>query len=277
MHKIYFFIGYLCGTAAGVAAEQILPVNSASVVDWIVTGAQKADLVEAPSLVLPPGAQLSRSFDTGLLVVRLRTTVPFGVAGDNIPTVEAGPVGLAFVQDNAGPQLMLVLGNSAAIPLPFLVKPETSESRTAVVDLELSFERSTGAVTVTSSEETKHYTVEPSIAPVEVVISAGAQDPFPLSVLTVSVVLPDVAAVFGKPARAPGEEARPSDSTLGLENRAATPLLPEFGGEGGGPASQRSKPAPRTGNALLEVYSVPSMPRGRVETVRAAVLHAKKS
>jgi|ERR1035437_9239813 hypothetical protein len=278
--KKFTFVLCLFSIVAGLqAGEQTLQVTPQSLDDWAVTGADKSTVSQAAALAVPAGAQLWRRFDVDRVVVQFKAQPVFGAAAEDFPTLEAGPAALVFSREGTEGQVVLVMGDTPPVLLPFPIKLNIDGSSVGPVDVQLAYERTTGNVVVAGFGQELHYVTGTSTTPVEVVISAGAHAALALQNLTVRLVTPDGAN--GDAVDATKDVANANGSAPNATSLKAKTKVAQWATEKGGttpPADTTDKkPSGQSGNSTLEIYTPASVRHGRVDAVRAAVVQAKKS
>lgn len=259
------------GGALRVGAQTIM-VTPQTLNGWVVTGADKSALSQATELTLPPGAQLSRLFEANIVVVQFNAQPVFGATGENFTSLAVGPAALVFARDGTDGQLVLVMGDTTVVPLPFTVKLNVDGSSVEPVDVQLAYDRSTGIVIVAGFGQTLQYSGEPSTEPVEVAITSGADDALTLQNLDVLVVAPNTAIDNAKNGAQTQTDAnsgtaagRASGKQPSVEQLVAVALGLNTTGN-----STDQKPPAQGVRSTLEVYTPPAV-RHRAAAVLKAV------
>ena len=89
----------LLGCSTALCSAQIkITVTPQSLIDWTVAGADQLTISAAPSLALPAGAQLARTFAGRDLAVKLTSRPQFGLTPADAPVLEIGAADLVFAQ-----------------------------------------------------------------------------------------------------------------------------------------------------------------------------------
>jgi hypothetical protein len=269
MHKL-FFPSVLFLSAGGLTAgEQIEPVTPASLAGWSFTGSDSAPNPGDEHLSLPPNAQLARSFVTTELAVKLVTRPVFSAEPANWPILEIGQSALIFRRKGNDGELALAWDENAPVSLPFTI--ELDDDGHSAEPLTLLFTRR-GAVTVRLNGQSLTVPAAPlSGAPVQVVISAGASDPWTLEsmavVLTTAENPPDAPVIPAEPGASAGPEA-----LLARRRLVAAGLIPEFSFTLPSDLTAPSEPpgmAEKRAPNALEVFTPPSVRQGRADVIRA--------
>ena len=259
------------------AGEQVVAVTPQTLAGWAVTGAGKASLDQASVLTLPAGAQLSRRFDADSVTVQFKAQPVFGATPEDYLILEAGPAALAFVRDGSNGQLVLAIGDSTVLPLPYAVKLNSDGSSVDPVELQLTYDRATGGVVVTGFGQTLQYSGTPGAKPMRVVLTSGADAALTLQTLEVLLVTPEVASGDGRggaSSQSASANGTAADSTFGrtasVDQRVAEALRPAAGGDSPG-----TSPSANGGRQALEIFTPPSV-RLRVAMALSAVKAAQQ-
>lgn len=264
------------------AAQQTITVTPSSLVGWTVAGADQLTLSAAPSLALPAGAQLARTFAGRELAVKLTSRSQFGLTPADAPVLEIGPAALVFLQSGAAGKLLLVVGESAPVVLPLsFVLDETGRS---LEPLTINFARTGAMVSIEAAGQTLSFPAGPTTgSALEVVASAGASQEWAFDLLEVTLLSPEPLG----PADRGGFQAGDTLATgSGLAERKADGAKPPSqsvraaataGTEStGGPASA-AVPSVPTRASTLEIFTPPAVRHGRAEAVRAALAGQKQN
>lgn len=168
------------------AAEQFLTVTPQSLDGWSVTGADRAVLAQAPALSLPAGSILGREFANNAVVLHLVSRPVLSETPADWPILAVGPAALALIGNNEKGRLVLVVGESTLIELPWTA---VIDQANPALDLILAYDPETGAGIVGLGDQVKSFDAGLTAKPVEVVLSAGnkhdwAQDSMDILVLT---------------------------------------------------------------------------------------------
>ncbi len=254
------------------AAEQLITVTPQTLAGWTVVGAEPGVLAAGPQLILPAGAQLNREFPASAVILHLVSRPILSAATAEWPILEVGPVALALIGPGAPGRLVLVVNEDSVIDLPW---PVVMDQKNPAVDLILAYDPVTGAGLIGLKDQLKSFAGTPSAKPVEVVLSAGAHAPWPQDLLSVLLLTDDPpdARSGGK-----GGKSDPSTATAKLKSALGSLLDPTGaakstpGVSSGAAAGAALDPEPVS---TLEIFTPPSVRRGRSEEVRAIVARTK--
>jgi len=84
-----FFLGRLLPLVVSAAVEH-WRITPGSMEEWIVAGAERRVMLEASPLAVPAGAELSRSFAAGAVLVRVVGTPRWAEAAAEWPILQVG-------------------------------------------------------------------------------------------------------------------------------------------------------------------------------------------
>jgi hypothetical protein len=255
-------------TAGLFGSPQLFEVNAQSMDGWRTNGADRSSWGAQGKLTLPVGAQLSRSFGPGLVTVHLVSQPFFGSDPADCPSLEAGPASVAFVRDNTGGKLVLIVGQGAPMALPTPI-PLGEDGRSAQpLDLTLGFDSAGGLATViVSGQQLPPVSCPASGSAVEVAIAAGTKIDWPLGSFDVVVTTPDSSSASGGATQASASQTSAAQAGSGSGRASATSPTPPPGGPGrlaaaigGTTAGVASPPAASTkAPATLQVFTPPSV------------------
>jgi hypothetical protein len=269
MKKIPVFFGIWTLLTAGLFGRtQSFEVTRQALDAWQISGTELSSLAAQSELILPAGAQLSRSFAPGVVTVHLVSKPFFGSDPGDCPSLEVGPASLAFVRDNSEGKLALIVGNGTPAALPVAI-PLGEDGRSAQpLDLTLSFDGASGLVTVTiPGQPLLSVSGAASGSAVEVAVAAGTQIAWPIGSLEVVVSTPDSPIASGNAADSPASATslssagiKSGDASASSSNpptTGASHLVPAVGSTAPTVASQPSASA--TASATLQVFTPPSV------------------
>lgn len=202
--------------AASVQAAQTLKVSSDALAGWILTGADLDAMSRFPSLALPSGAQLARSFQARGLGINLAARPVFGDAPEEWPVVQIGTNAIAFIRSGDRGALVLLIGTQSPIALPFSFALD--EQGRMPDDLQLAFVVNDDTVGVSAQDQMATYPIGVAEgSAIEVALAAGRNYDLPVSSLEIVVLAPtadtdDPTARDGK-GQASGAEASGPEAT----------------------------------------------------------------
>lgn len=256
------------------ATEQLLTVTPQTLAGWSVVGAEKNALSAGHQLVLPAGAQINREFSSQAVIVHLVSRPVLAEAAAEWPILEVGPVALALIGQGAQGRLVLVVNEDRVIDLPW---PVVTDQKNPAVELILAYDPLTGGGLIGLKDKLKSFAGSPSIKPVEVVLSAGQHAAWPQDLLSVLLLASDSPPLDvrtdGKGGNSPQYAATAKlKSALGRLLEPTGAASTTAGGSSGTSASAAPDLAPVS---TLEIFTPPSVRRGRSEDVRAIVARAQ--
>jgi hypothetical protein len=275
MKNTLLFVGWLISALALCAGVKIQSVTPHSLETWTVTGADKAALGHSSDLVLPANAQLSRGFAAELVSIEFRAKPVFAASAEDTAILELGPVALILTREGDQGCLMLDLGDSAPVVLPGRVALDEDGAGVSPVSLQLSYVRSSGAVTVTSFGQTSTFVCEASANPIEVVMTAGAKSALAIESLSIRESTPDDAALGRSNLGHTGSEAKGFSAAADGVN-GARPQAIGFGMVGAPPPRAALATAATQGSSSLEIYTPPGGRTGRADAIRLSLPQTKK-
>jgi hypothetical protein len=271
-----FMMGLLAGAVALAAADRAVSVTPQNVFAWSIDG--DTPLNRGGTLILPPGTQLARRFESPQVTVAFSGPVRFGRLPGESPVVEIGDAALVFVEREGSGALVLVPGAGEAIVLPVAV---ALDEHGAGDPKWIAFTRSGGNATIVVNETRFDLAVaENGAASAEVILTAG-DTAWALPSLTVTIQTPE-AAVAAPDAAGQGngqDHARSSTDSSDAE-RAGAGSAPGIGavavsaGSAGKPPVRVEEAA--TGSSTLEVFTPPAIRRGNAEGARSAAFGRTK-
>ena len=252
------------------AAEQLITVTPQTLADWTVVGAEPGALASGSQLTLPAGAQLNRVFPSSAVILHLVSRPVLAETAADWPILEVGPVALALIGQGALGRLVLVVNKDSVIDLPW---PVVTDQKNPAVDLSLAYDPVTGVGLIGLKDKLKSFAGSPSVKPVEVVLSAGQNSAWPQDLLSVLLLTDDIPA---PDARSGGQEGNSPQRAATAKLKSALDNLlnltgaanPTPGGSSGTAANAATLPEPV---ARLEIFTPPSVRRGRSEEVRAII------
>jgi len=254
------------------AGEQIITVTPQTLDAWTLAGADKANLVQGQQLILPAGAQLSRSFSNGAVILHLVSRPSFTDLATDWPILEVGPIALAFTQSDSQGKLVLVIGEAKQIELPWSVPTDGS-----AVDLVLGYDPVSGTGLVSLGDQSQFFDAGPGSAAVDVLLTAGAKSRWPQDAMEV-LLMTDDSTDSGTATNGMGQTGK-----AGLQDklkaamdklRSQDMLAARHGGVASAATGSATKPA--VSSSVLEISTPPAVRHGRADVVRATLANASR-
>lgn len=243
------------------ATEQRLRVTPRNLAGWTVTGTDKGTLMSGVILSLPPGAQLSRDFSGGAVILRLVSRPVFSEVAQEWPVVSVGSAALTLIRKDGQGRLVLVIDGKTATALPWSVHLDPAHEIS--VEVVLAYDALSGIGLVGLQDEVQLFDAPLSTNPIELLLSNGAKAPWSLD--TMQVIL--LAADGEESDRSEGLGGSPAkDRISGKLQSAADRLLRKEEGIGGLSVSTGSLTERAANNATstLEIFTPSSTRRVRV-------------
>lgn len=249
------------------AAVENLAVTPGTLAGWVVVGAERKVVTVPPTLAVPAGAELSRSFAAGAVLVRVVGTPGWAETAAEWPILQVGEAAVAWMEQGGNGRLALMHGGDPETTLPWRWPLDAAEPW----GLALAYDPDSGAGLVATPEGRRLFATEPSSRGVEVVLAAGASRSWPVDSLR-------VARIFEESATATRREPRPAAELAAARTAAWAALssaLEVFLAEERQAAAGKPKPAALGRNPAparpLEVFTPPAVRSAKVAAVRAAL------
>lgn len=216
---------------------------------------------------LAAGSEVFRAYESGAVLLQLRSNPVFGAAPEDWPVVQVGPLALAFMREGGNGRIGILRGEEAEL-LPDEFALDSDGRASAAIEAIMAFDASSG--TAVHAIGGKIVVLEASARgrAVEVALAAGASAAWPVDGMEVLVV--------GEEQGRPPGGAPPGDSAAALLDRVLAALrapvasaLPHASGSSSEPAKAERKPLP-PGYVRLEISTPPAVRRGAGQ-VRAIV------
>ncbi len=270
MKKLTLLPGWLVLITALSAGVQDLTVTPATLADWQLTGADRTKLQSQDTLMLPAGAEISRTFTDGAVVLYSVSSPHFGSTSDDWPVVQVGPAALALIRKGIRGELVLLVDNSISI-LPVEVPLDASGNVMEPLEVALGYDPAAKVGVVAFGDQVLSFKGAANTAGVEIAVSAGERSPWTQDSLEVLVIGPDDPTDAAK-GRAGAEAAKRAD----LLDSAAEQLRHAGEGIGGRNGTGAGVTKPKTIGVVstLEVYTPASVRHGAA-AVRAVIAQAK--
>lgn len=178
----------LLSIAPAFGAEIPLPVNSESLTYWSITGAERREVTGDP-LDLPPATELGRRFLADTLKVEVDSRPIFSAEPESWALLELGSVALVFARDGDTGLLVLVADDENGAVLHPVAIPLGADGRSREpVQVIL---RRVGGIVSLEVQEQEVVLAAPAATAHAVVVSTGADAPWTIDGLIVTLTIPD--------------------------------------------------------------------------------------
>ncbi len=281
-----FFFSLLTLTAflpALRAATQTITVTPQTLAGWTVVGTDFRSLIPQTELTLPAGAQLARIFDSANLSLQF-TSQP--LLGENIadwPVLEIGHTALVFTRSGLMGKLSVVLGDQAPQELPFSF--DLDDEGRSIAPLTLGFSREAAGVRIVTDNQSWSFPFKQSPeSSLEIVLSAGATQPWSFSPLEVTVTSLDPVAPPAPAASLSVFTAFDPRDSIASQKGPEKKSVPVVSGPVPLPGSATVAgvvslvvTAGTSARSTLEIFTPPPVRHGRAEVVRAVIQSSAKN
>ncbi|MDI1335897.1 MAG: hypothetical protein PSU94_06900 [Lacunisphaera sp.] len=265
------FVATLVFSGGLAAGTQDITVTPSTLTDWQVKGADRDKLAAQDTLRLPAGAELTRTFSGGAVVVYTASRPHFGGDSTDWPVVQAGPAALALIRKGVRGEVALLIDDQVST-LPLDVPLDSNGDSLRPVELALGYDPLTKVGVVAFGDQTRSFSGTGAGTGVEVAVAAGEKTPWTHDSLEVLVIGPEIDADL----MARADLARATKQAALLQ--AAVDKLRQFeewGGGGGGSGAGGSPEKPALAGARLEIYTPPAVRHGAA-AVRAVIAQGQK-
>jgi len=257
--------------ALAAQAQQTISLTPQTLTGWEIVGADAGALAKQVKLSLPGGAQLSHLFLTNDLGINVTTSPATGQSSADMPVLEIGSVALVFSRDGSTGKLVLLVGDSAPVDLPFSFALDANGR--SIEPLTVGFSRKGTVISVTSSGQTLQFPGDQSRGEgLEVVVSSGATQDWEISSFAVTTDgSSQQTKTSGQSANMPNSDsaAKAQTSAAGKSSPVIESALPV--GTAGSTGSSAATAPVAIPKITMEVMTPPSFRHGRVDAIRAAV------
>lgn len=273
--RSYLFTASALLTLSSQALAGEYVVTPATLGDWQLSGAKPADTGEGPTLSLPAGATLARTFELDAVLVHAYSSPTFVAVPADWPILQVGPAALALVRNGNQGELVLLVDNIARA-LPFGVTVDAAGHGIASVELAIGYSPASHRGIVMFNGKTEEFSASASGAS-EVVLSAGESRPWPFESLTaVTLDAPVAPSIAGNSLR-----TSPTSNSAGLQASADIVRRMEaawFASEQArqsGAGSTGMETNPMASAVALEIFTPPAV-RNDPASIRREIARQKK-
>jgi hypothetical protein len=186
---------------------------------------------------------------------------------------------LVFPRSGDDGKLALALGDGAPATLPLAISVGVDGRSAEPIHVTLSIQGS--VVTVGALGQTLQFGSDPATMAsqnvMDVVVSAGAMEDWPLEAMTVTVATPDeISASDEGHSNSPTAGSSPdAQDAITRPTGSGTNVLLIAGGDGSVPVTRSNKGGAPSGNSTLEIFTPPAVRHGRADAIRAALVSNK--
>jgi len=271
MKKLALLSGILVFASALTAGVQDHAVTPATLADWQLTGADRAKVQARDTLELPAGAEISRTFPVGMVVLHTVSRPHFGSTPDDWPVVQVGPAALALVRKGVHGELVLLVGEVVSI-LTAEIPLDAGGRVLQPLEIALGYDPAAKTGVVAFADQVLSFKGTAKDPAGEIAVSAGARYSWAQDALEVLVITPDGPsdAAGGLAGGEPAKRAALLASAVAQLRQAGEVI------NAGNITTSAVAARPETppGGSTLEVYTPASVRHGAA-AVRAAIAGAK--
>lgn len=175
------------------------------------------------------------------------------------------------MREGSAGRLSLVLGGNTAVELPFRFELNPDGFSTGPAKVQISYERTTGNVVITSAGQSLNYSTTGTASAVDVVISSGDQHAITFPALTLFLVNPDTSDQGSRLSKPPTVELglTPGNSPASGTESATAEAPGATGAPFSTPPASGAAGTAQGSHAQLEIYTPSAIHLGRVEAIRS--------
>lgn len=271
MKKLTLLSGILVLASVLTAGVQDHAVTPATLADWQLTGADRAKVQARDTLELPAGAEISRTFPAGTVVLHTVSRPHFGSTSNDWPVIQVGPAALALVRKGVHGELVLLVGEVVSI-LTAEIPLDAHGQVLQPLEIALGYDPAAKTGVVVFADQVLSFKGTAKDPAGEIAVSAGAKYSWTQDALEVLVITADAPAdavgglAGGKPAQRAAQlelavvQLRQAGETINARNITISAVA--------------ARPETPPGGSTLEVYTPASVRHGAA-AVRAAIAGAK--
>lgn len=183
-----FALGVLCiQLTAQIREYSVTPDNLA---DWQIVGTERASFEGQTILSVPAGAQLTRNFGGGSVLIYAVSRPNFGKSAVNWPVVQVGPVSLALFQEGEHGQLAILISDRVTV-VPGMVALDRAGNAEKPLELVIAYNPESRLGVVAAGDQLMAFDAAAPGLAVETTVAAGEESPWIFDSLEVVVLSAD--------------------------------------------------------------------------------------